>query len=85
MRVDKGYTVAVNPADFEIEEPTRRCLVCECKEDPGALTVYNDKAWLCPECKAALQTLVEVRRDCCKPILDNVKVIKLGGNENGEH
>lgn len=68
---------------IEYSKPTRLCLVCERRENPNASIVDAGKAWLCPECKAALQTFVEVRRDCCKPILDNVEVIKLGGKEDG--
>lgn len=41
-----------------VKEPTRKCLVCECLEDPTNPIAYTDKAWLCDKCKAALKKLV---------------------------
>ena len=36
------------------EIPSRKCLVCECWEHWDATLIYNDKAWLCDDCKMAL-------------------------------
>jgi hypothetical protein len=39
--------------------PTRRCLICECRENPKAEIVDAGKAWLCERCKEALIKVVE--------------------------
>lgn len=40
-------------------EPTRACLVCECKENPLSNLVYINKIWLCDKCRAALLRVVQ--------------------------
>lgn len=39
--------------------PTRRCLVCECKENQDAVFVDANKAWLCDNCRTVLLEIVE--------------------------
>ncbi len=41
-----------------VKEPTRKCLVCECLEDPTNPIAHANIAWLCDKCKAVLQKLV---------------------------
>ena len=41
------------------DTPTRRCLVCQCKENPNSVVVYEGAAWLCDKCRAALLNVVE--------------------------
>lgn len=47
-------------AKYATTEPTRQCLVCECKENPLADTVCTGTAWLCEDCKTALQKTVSL-------------------------
>lgn len=44
----------------DIAEPTRQCLVCGRKENSAADIVHTDKAWLCEDCKMALQKIVSL-------------------------
>ena len=62
MAGDKNIYVSfasTQTTDLCIENPTRRCLVCECLEHPNAPTVNPNKAWLCNKYKAALLKVVE--------------------------
>lgn len=43
----------------DVAEPTRVCLICECKENPLSNYVYTDKTWLCDKCRAALLKVVK--------------------------
>ena len=43
----------------ELHLPTKTCLVCGCLENPLAKVAYNDSAWLCDKCRAALLSVVE--------------------------
>lgn len=57
MKIE-GKTITIDISNT-VAEPTRVCLVCECKEHPLANFVYKDKAWLCDKCRAALLKVVE--------------------------
>lgn len=40
------------------EIPSRQCLVCDRLERPGATIVNEGEAWLCPECKSRIKSLI---------------------------
>jgi hypothetical protein len=42
-----------------IYPPTRKCLICDIRENPKAEIVDVGKAWLCERCKEALIKVVE--------------------------
>lgn len=57
MKIE-GKTITIDISK-DITEPTRACLVCECKESPLSNLVYTDKIWLCDKCRAALLRVVQ--------------------------
>lgn len=50
--------ITIDPG-VEYAEPTRICLVCECKENPDVNVVDTSKAWLCDTCRTALKKVVK--------------------------
>lgn len=54
----EGKTATIDISN-DAAEPTRACLVCECKENPLSNLVYINKTWLCDKCRAALLKVVE--------------------------
>lgn len=54
----KQETITINISNI-VEEPTRDCLVCGCKENPLSNIVYTDNIWLCDNCRAALLKVVK--------------------------
>lgn len=49
----------LNSPYCETTMPTRRCLVCDCLENPKATAVKKESAWMCNKCKSALLKVIQ--------------------------
>ena len=45
---------------FDFTQPTRRCIICDVKENPDAKYVDLGKAWMCKTCKRKLRGLIGI-------------------------
>lgn len=60
LKIERRYEGTVIFPDRALwENPTRACLVCGCLEDPSAMVVRFEIAWLCNRCKSALLKVAE--------------------------
>ena len=46
--------------------PTRRCMICECVENPKAEIVDIGQPWLCDNCKTILQKIIKEKQENAK-------------------
>lgn len=59
IKIFRETNGVLNSPYFETTTPTRRCLVCDCLENPKATTVRTESDWLCKRCKSVLLKVIE--------------------------